>query len=118
MKAPITRRVPIKNRKYPGWPIGGIGGDVEGSARNLPTMPVAAVDLWVACDSVKDNARLFAALCRVRARAGRNAVEVAGEISRGPVHAAVEFFDPTRNWHRRPGLRLKRLAGDPKSSWP
>jgi len=102
MKAPIARRDPIKNRKHPGWPSGAIGGDVEGSAQSLSTMTVAAADTWAACDSVKDNARLFAALCR--ARAGRHGVGLAGEISRGPVHAAVEFFDPTRNWHRRPGI--------------
>ncbi len=67
-------------------------------------MTVATTGMQVGCDGVNDNARLFAVLCRVRARAGRQAADPAGEISRGPGHTAAEFFDPTRNWHRRPGI--------------
>ena len=115
MKTLIPRGVSHKNQNHPGWlvppsreatagKLGRLGTDVKESRWNLPTMRVAAAVMGAACDRVNDNARLFAALCRIHARARRQSVDPAGEIPRDPLLAAAEFFDPTRNWHRSPDM--------------
>jgi hypothetical protein len=106
VKALNARGVSNKNRNHHGWSVGRIGANLDRSEEHQLMMTPVPAGMGAACDRVNDNARLFAALCRIRTRAGRRAVDPAGEILRGPVQAAAEFFDPTRNWHRDPGIVL------------